>query len=112
MNAANSGGLLPSSVCPSRTAVSTTSAACSVLLKAALSVPTMRAEVPAGTSARIVGTLNAAFNKTLQAADVVDTAVREGQTLLGSSPPEFAAFIKVEFARYQKLVRDTGMRLE
>ena len=68
--------------------------------------------VPAGTSARIVGTLNAAFNKTLQAADVVDTAVREGQTLLGSSPPEFAAFIKVEFARYQKLVRDTGMRLE
>jgi tripartite-type tricarboxylate transporter receptor subunit TctC len=67
---------------------------------------------PAGTSARIVGTLNAAFNKTLQAADVVDTAVREGQTLLGSSPPEFAAFIKVEFARYQKLVRDTGMRLE
>jgi tripartite-type tricarboxylate transporter receptor subunit TctC len=68
--------------------------------------------VPAGTSARIVGTLNAAFNKTLQAADVVDTAVREGQTLLGSSPPEFAAFIKVEFARYQKLVRDTGMHLE
>ena len=68
--------------------------------------------VPAGTSARIVGTLNAAFNKTLQAADVVVTAVREGQTLLGSSPPEFAAFIKVEFARYQKLVRDTGMRLE
>jgi hypothetical protein len=38
--------------------------------------------------------------------------VREGQTLLGSSPPEFAAFIKVEFARYQKLIRDTGMRLE
>jgi tripartite-type tricarboxylate transporter receptor subunit TctC len=68
--------------------------------------------VPAGTSARIVGTLNAAFSKTLQAADVVDTAVREGQTLLGSSPPEFAAFIKVEFARYQKLIRDTGMRLE
>jgi tripartite-type tricarboxylate transporter receptor subunit TctC len=68
--------------------------------------------VPAGTSARIVGTLNAAFNKTLQAADVVDTAVREGQTLLGSSPPEFAAFIKVEFARYQKLISDTGMRLE
>ncbi len=68
--------------------------------------------VPAGASARIVGTLNAAFNQTLRAADVVDTAVREGQTLLGSSPSEFAAFIKVEFARYQKLIRETGMRLE
>lgn len=67
---------------------------------------------PAGASARIVGTLNAAFNQSLRAADVVDIAVREGQTLLGSSPPEFAAFIKAEFARYQKLIRDTGMRLE
>jgi tripartite-type tricarboxylate transporter receptor subunit TctC len=65
--------------------------------------------VPAGTPARIVGTLNLAFNQSLQAADVVDVAVKEGQTLLGSTPAQFATFIQGEFTRYQKLVKDAGM---
>jgi tripartite-type tricarboxylate transporter receptor subunit TctC len=68
--------------------------------------------VPAGTSSRIVATLNTAFNRTLQAQDVVDISTAEGQALIGSTPAEFAEFIKVELARCQKLVREAHIRLE
>jgi tripartite-type tricarboxylate transporter receptor subunit TctC len=65
--------------------------------------------LPAGTPAPVVTTLNAAFNQALRAADVVDVAAQEGQTLLGGSPAEFAAFMKIEMARYQALVKASGM---
>ena len=65
--------------------------------------------LPAGTSAPVVATLNAAFNQALRAADVIDVAAQEGQTLLGGSPAEFAAFMKIEMARYQALVKASRM---
>ena len=65
--------------------------------------------LPAGTPAPVVATLNAAFNQALRAADVIDVAAPEGQTLLGGSPAEFAAFMKIEMARYQALVKASGM---
>ena len=65
--------------------------------------------LPAGTPAPVVTTLNAAFNQALRAADVIDVAAQEGQTLLGGSPAEFAAFMKIEMARYQALVKASGM---
>ena len=65
--------------------------------------------LPAGTPAPVVATLNAAFNQALRAADVIDVAAQEGQTLLGGSPAEFTAFMKIEMARYQALVKASGM---
>ena len=65
--------------------------------------------VPAGTPARVIGVLNTAFNRALGAGDVMDVAAKEGQTLLGGTPAEFAAFMKIEFARYQALVKESGM---
>ena len=65
--------------------------------------------LPAGTPATVVATLNAAFNQALRAADVIDVAAQEGQTLLGGSPAQFAAFMKIEMARYQALVKASGM---
>ena len=65
--------------------------------------------LPAGTPAPVVATLNAAFNQALRAADVIDVAAQEGQTLLGGSPAEFAAFMKIEMARYQALVKASRM---
>jgi tripartite-type tricarboxylate transporter receptor subunit TctC len=68
--------------------------------------------VPAKTPAAVVQTLNAAFNQALRAADVVDIANAEGQTLIGSSAPEFAAHIKTELARYRELVRNADIRAD
>jgi tripartite-type tricarboxylate transporter receptor subunit TctC len=68
--------------------------------------------VPAKTPAAVVQTLNAAFNQALRAADVVDIANAEGQTLIGSSAPEFAAHIKTELARYRELVRSANIRAD
>lgn len=65
--------------------------------------------VPAGTPATIIETLNNAFNKTLNAPDVVEISQADGQTLIGTTPAEFAAFIKTEFARSQRLVKDAGL---
>ena len=65
--------------------------------------------LPAGTPAPVVATLNAAFNQALRAADVIDVAAQEGQTLLGGSPADFTAFMKIEMARYQALVKASGM---
>ena len=67
---------------------------------------------PAGTPATIVGVLNAVFNKALKAPDVVETALMQGQTLVGSTPAEFTAFIRAERARYEKLIKDTGARVD
>jgi len=68
--------------------------------------------VPTGTPNRIVATLNTAFNRTLQAQDVVDISTAEGQALIGSTPAEFAQFIKVELARCRALVSEARIRLE
>lgn len=68
--------------------------------------------VPTGTPTKIIETLNGAFNRTLKAPDVVETARREGQTLIGSTPMEFSQFMKIESTRYQRLVRDTGIPIE
>ncbi len=65
--------------------------------------------LPTGTPALVVATLNAAFNQALRAADVIEVAAKEGQTLLGGSPAQFAAFKKIEMARYQALVKASGM---
>lgn len=68
--------------------------------------------VPVGTPAKIIEKLNTAFNRTLNAADVIAISRTEGQTLIGTTPAEFAAFIKIEFARYRDLVKDTGVRID
>lgn len=68
--------------------------------------------VPTKTPGPIIQTINDAFNKSLQATDVIETANAEGQTLIGSTPMEFANYIKSEFERYQNLVRSSGIRAD
>jgi tripartite-type tricarboxylate transporter receptor subunit TctC len=68
--------------------------------------------VPTGTPAQIIYALNAAFRQTLRASDVMEISATQGQTLVGSTPAEFSAFIKTEFARSQKLVDEAGIRFD
>ncbi len=68
--------------------------------------------VPAKTPAPVVQKINAAFNQSLRAADVVDIANAEGQTLIGSTAPGFADYIKTEVERYRQLVRSANIHAD
>ncbi len=69
--------------------------------------------VPAGTPAEIVSRLNAEIVRALNAKDM-----RERLEKMGAGPPadntpaHFAAFIRAEAAKYAKVVRDSGAKVE
>ena len=48
----------------------------------------------------------------LRDADVQDTLAREGIDRAGSTPGEFSAFIRTEIAKWTKVARETGVRLD
>jgi tripartite-type tricarboxylate transporter receptor subunit TctC len=67
---------------------------------------------PAGTPAAVVGRLNADLNALLKSADVTQRFASQGIEVTGGSTAEFAAFIKQDLAKYQKLVRSAGIKVE
>jgi tripartite-type tricarboxylate transporter receptor subunit TctC len=60
---------------------------------------------PAKTPRAIVERLNREVNKALALADVRETLDRQGLEIAGGSPQDFGAFIKVETAKLEKLVK-------
>ena len=67
---------------------------------------------PAGTPPKVVEAVNAAFRQALKKSDVVETAVAQGQTLVGAGPAEFSVFIRDESTRYARLIKQTGAHLD
>ncbi len=67
---------------------------------------------PAGTPASIVGKLNATIVKIVQMPDVHQRMVDLGYNPVGSSPNEFAAFIKSEMVKWAKVVKASGARAD
>jgi tripartite-type tricarboxylate transporter receptor subunit TctC len=68
--------------------------------------------VPARTPAAVIQALNAAFNQSLKAADVLEISANEGQVLIGSTPEAFGRFMRSESERYRTLVRETGAKAD
>jgi tripartite-type tricarboxylate transporter receptor subunit TctC len=68
--------------------------------------------VPANTPADIVGRLNAEILKALGAPEVREALTGEGGEVLGGSPARFAAFLRSEQAKWSKVVKDSGVRLD
>jgi len=68
--------------------------------------------VPAGTSGAIVGRLNREIVAILHLPDVVERFSSQGAEALGSTPEEFAAYIKSETLKWAKVVRDSGAKAE
>jgi tripartite-type tricarboxylate transporter receptor subunit TctC len=67
---------------------------------------------PANTPAAVVARLNAAVNAALrQPAMVAKLAIDSSEATPGS-PEEFAAFLRAEHAKWGRLIRDAGIRLE
>jgi len=64
---------------------------------------------PAGTPAAIVGTLSKAVNEALQSEDVVRQMRLQGMEPLGGSPEDFAGRIKSDIARWDAVLRASGI---
>ena len=68
---------------------------------------------PAGTPPAIVDRLYVETAKALKMPDVVERlATQGGNELVGSTPAQFAALIKAEIAKYGKVIREAGIKIE
>jgi tripartite-type tricarboxylate transporter receptor subunit TctC len=68
--------------------------------------------VPAGTPPAIISRLNQAIVKALAIPDVKERVIGLGADPVGSSPEEFAAFIKKELATWSKVIKEVGITIE
>ena len=63
---------------------------------------------PAGTPRGIVMRLNAEINRAMREPDVSEKLVNAGLTIVTESPEYFAEYLKRDYAKYGKLVKDIG----
>jgi tripartite-type tricarboxylate transporter receptor subunit TctC len=68
--------------------------------------------VPAKTSPEIVKRLNEEVNKILKDPEVRAKLASEGGEALGGSPEQFAALLKTDIARWGKVVKDSGAKVD
>ena len=67
---------------------------------------------PAGTPPAIVNRLQAEIAAVLKLPEVHERLARDGLEAIGSTPEQFAAFIRADIAKWGKVVRDAGIKLE
>jgi tripartite-type tricarboxylate transporter receptor subunit TctC len=67
---------------------------------------------PAGTPPAIVGKLNEELVRILHMPDTAERLAAQGVDVVASSPAEFAAFIRQDVAKYAKLIRTAGIRVD
>jgi tripartite-type tricarboxylate transporter receptor subunit TctC len=67
---------------------------------------------PGGTPRDIVLKLNADINKAMQVPEVRSRLEGVGTQLREQSAAEFEAYMKSEVAKYAKLIKDTGVKIE
>ncbi len=68
--------------------------------------------VPAATPAPVVATLHAGAVKALRSKDVSERLSNEAAEIVGSTSPQFAAFLKAEIAKWAGVIRKSKVRLE
>jgi tripartite-type tricarboxylate transporter receptor subunit TctC len=66
---------------------------------------------PAKTPAAIVNRLHQEIVRALNLPDVKEKFLNSGAETVGSSPEQFAATIKSEIAKWDKVIKDTGIKL-
>jgi tripartite-type tricarboxylate transporter receptor subunit TctC len=67
---------------------------------------------PAGTPPAIVSRLNAELVRSARATEVVERLASDGGEAVGSTQDEFARHIALELARWRKVVKEAGVRVE
>jgi tripartite-type tricarboxylate transporter receptor subunit TctC len=67
---------------------------------------------PTGTPAAIVQKLNDELNKALRHPDVRGKLAVQGAEPLGSTDGEYGTYLRNEFSRWGKVVKDSGAKAE
>ena len=67
---------------------------------------------PAGTPPAIVARLNEAYRRAVGNPEIRDKLVGAGIEVLQSSPAEMAAYVQEEGAKWEKVIRTAGIKLE
>jgi tripartite-type tricarboxylate transporter receptor subunit TctC len=67
---------------------------------------------PAGTPAEVLGLLNAQIAKIMRAPDMRSRMTDEGLVAVGSTREQFASHIKVELAKWAKVIQASGARVD
>jgi len=65
---------------------------------------------PAGTSADIVRRLHVESRRALTRPEAQDALIKSGNEPVGSSPAEFAAFLRAEIAKWAKVAASSGLK--
>jgi tripartite-type tricarboxylate transporter receptor subunit TctC len=68
--------------------------------------------VPAGTSPDIVTRLNRELVKVAHAPDMKARLARDATLVIAGTPQEFAVYLKDEIAKWAKVVKFSGARVE
>jgi len=68
--------------------------------------------VPAGTPAAVVAKINADINAFLAQADSRERLASFAFEPVGGTPESFAAYLKAEVAKWAKVIRETGAKIE
>ncbi len=67
---------------------------------------------PARTPPEIIATLHREIQKALARQDVRETLARLGSEPSGMAPADFSTFMKSEIAKYGKIIKDAGIKVE
>lgn len=67
---------------------------------------------PSGTPAEVIARLNAAANAAVADAGVRETFLRNGAETIGSTPEDYAKYVRAERARFAEVIRTTGVSLD
>ena len=67
---------------------------------------------PAGTSRAIVQRVNAELNKALQSPELVKTLNAQTAEVVGGSPEAFGKVIRADYAKWAKVVKESGAKVD
>ena len=68
--------------------------------------------VPASTPAAVVDKLFKDTSRVLKSPDVIERFAKEGAEPVGSTPAEFNNYVRTEFVKYNKVIKDNGIKAD
>ena len=68
--------------------------------------------VPASTPATVVDKLFKETTRVLKSPDVIERFAKEGAEPVGSTPADFNNYVRTEFVKYNKVIKDNGIKAD